>query len=296
LHSRATLDIGGRITNHSLYGTQAVPKVGLVVRLTDNWTARGSFGRGFRAPDLGQLYYRFANPASFYQVIGNPGLQPETSRSFSTGIDYRARRFKGGVTLYRNDVRNLINSIVIGTPRTTAELNALLGQYGIPTFFNPLLNRQTFIYQNLGRVYAQGFELDAEQAISRTLRVAGSYTYLDAKDLVSKLALTQRHRHQGFFKTEYLNTKLGLQSNIRGTFFSSWYLNAATGTRGFGYGIWDFYISKNLPRGVQSYFTIDNLGDSRDQKLSLATPAFDRPDYGRTFRVGLRWQYGKGEK
>ena len=80
----ATLDIGGRITSNSMFGTWAVPKVGLVVRLSDHWTARGAFGNGFRAPDLGQLYYRFANPASFYQVIGNPNLQPETSRSFST--------------------------------------------------------------------------------------------------------------------------------------------------------------------------------------------------------------------
>ena len=130
LSSRATLDIGGRITSHSLLGTYAVPKIGLVVRLTDRWTARGSFGKGFRAPDLGQLYFRFANPASFYQVIGNPNLQAETSRSFSTGVDYRARRFRGGVSLFRNDVRNLIDTIVIGTPRTAAELTALLTQYG----------------------------------------------------------------------------------------------------------------------------------------------------------------------
>ena len=114
----ATLDIGGRITNNSIFGTWAVPKVGLVVRLSDHWTARGAFGNGFRSPDLGQLYYRFANPASFYQVIGNPNLQPETSRSFSTGVDFRVRRFRAGLSLFRNDVRNLIDSVSIGTPRT----------------------------------------------------------------------------------------------------------------------------------------------------------------------------------
>lgn len=295
LTKRATLDIGGRVTSHSLFGAWAVPKVGLVVRLTDNWTARGSFGNGFRAPDLGQLYYRFANPASFYQVIGNPGLQPERSRSFSTGIDYRARRFRGGLSLYRNDVRNLIDSVSIGTPRTAAEMSALLGQYGIPTFFNPLLGRQTFIYQNFGRIYTQGFELDGEQAITSSLRVAGSYTYLDARDTGTKLGLPQRHRHQAFVRSEYANRRMGLLANVRGTFFSKWYLNPAAGTYGFGYGIWDFYVSKDLRHGVQSYFAIDNFGNSRDQKLALATPAFDRPDYGRTYRVGLRWQYGKGE-
>ncbi len=80
---------------------------------------------------------------------------------------------------------------------------------------------------------------------------------------------------------------------MRGSFYSKWWLNPATGTRAFGYGIWDFYISKNMRRGTQAYFSIDNLANSRDQKLALATPTFDRPDYGRTFRTGLRWQFGR---
>lgn len=292
LHSRATLDFGGRITSHSLFGTFAVPKVGLVVRLTDGWAARASFGRGFRAPDLGQLYFRFANPASFYQVIGNPNLQPETSRSFSAGVDYRKRTFRGGFHLFRNDVRQLIDTINIGTPRSTDQLTALLIQYGIPASFTPLLNRQTFLYQNFGRIYTQGFELDAEKALAPGLRVQGAYTYLDARDTGTRLGLPQRHKHQGYVRTEYIHQRLGLFTNLRGTFFSNWWLNPAAGTRGNGYQIWDFYAAKNVHRGVQAYFTIDNLNGSRDRKLALPTPTFDRPDYGRMYRVGLRWRFG----
>jgi len=295
LTSRATLDIGGRITSHSLFGTQAVPKVGLVVRLTERWSARGSFGRGFRAPDLGQLYFRFANPASFYQVIGNPGLRAETSRSFSTGVDYRARRFRAGVALFRNDVRNLIDTVNIGTPRTADQLAGLLGQHGIPTFFNPLLNRQTFIYQNFGRIYTQGFELDAERAVTAWLRVTAAYTYLDARDTGTKLALPQRHKHQGYLRTEYVNRRIGLLANVRGTYFGDWYLNPAAGTRAYGYRMWDFYVAKELAKGLQGYFTIDNLAGSRDRKLDLATPTFDRPDFGRMYRAGLRWRFGGKE-
>lgn len=288
-----TLDIGGRVTSHSLFGTWAVPKAGLVVRLSDNWTARGSFGKGFRAPDLGQLYFRFANPASFYQVIGNPNLDPETSRSFSTGIDYRARRFRAGVGFFRNDVRNLIDAVNIGTPSTGEQLATLLGRYGIPSSFSPLLNRQTFIYLNFGRIYTRGFEIDAEQSITRQLRVSGAYAYLDARDTGTRLGLPQRHKHQGFVRTEYLNRRLGLLANVRGTFFSKWLLNPSAGTRAFGYSIWDFYVSKDLSRGVQTYFTIDNFAGSRDRKLALAAPSFDRPDFGRLFRVGLRWRFGR---
>ena len=158
--------------------------------------------------------------------------------------------------------------------------------------FNPLLNRQTFIYQNFGRIYTRGFELDAEYSVTRDLRVVGSYTFVDARDRGTKLGLPQRHKHQGLMRTEYANARLGLLTNVRGTFFSNWLLNPAAGTRAYGYGVWDFYISKNLPHATQAYFSIDNFADSRDQKLTLPTPGFDRPDYGRLFRVGLRWRIG----
>jgi hypothetical protein len=93
-------------------------------------------------------------------------------------------------------------------------------------------------------------------------------------------------------RTEYANARLGLLANLRGTFFSNWLLNPAAGTRGLGYAMWDFYLSKNLRYGTQAYFSVDNFADSRDQKLSLTTPGFDRPDYGRQYRVGLRWRMG----
>lgn len=295
LHPRATLNVGGRITHHSLFGTWAVPKVGLVVRLSEHWIARGSFGKGFRAPDLGQLYYRFANPASFYQVIGNPNLQPETSRSFSTGVQYQRERFRAGVNLYRNDVRNLIDSVNIGTPRTQAELVSLLNTYGIPANFQPLLNRMTFAYLNYGKIYTQGYEVNGDVALTRDLRVGGAYTFLHPVDTATGLHLTQRHRHQGSSKVEYVNPRWGLFTNLRGSFYSDWLLNAAQNTRGLGYAIWDFYAAKRLPRGLEFYGAIDNLANSRDQKLSNPTPSFDRPDYGRMYRVGLRYQFSRDE-
>jgi hypothetical protein len=54
-------------------------------------------------------------------------------------------------------------------------------------------------------------------------------------------------------------------------------------------------VSKDLRRGVQLFASVDNLNNSRDAKLELATPAFDRPDYGRTWRAGLRYQFRRTE-
>ncbi|MBS1875000.1 MAG: TonB-dependent receptor [Acidobacteria bacterium] len=291
---KLTVTLGGRYQHHSLYGDHLVPKIGVVYRLTDHWVARGSFGKGFRAPDIGQLYYRFANPSSFYQVIGNPTLRPENSESISAGVGYQQRRWQFGLNLYRNTLNNLIDTYSVGTPQTADQLAAMLAPYGVPLSFNPLLNRVTYIYLNLNRARTQGVEVNGKVAVTRHVALWGAYTFLDAEDRATGLPLPQRHRHQGYIKADYNYPRWGLLANVRETFFSRWPLNPAQGTYGYGYQIWDAYASKKLPRGLQAFLAIDNIADSRDQKLTLATPAFDRADYGRTWRLGLRWRF-RGE-
>ncbi|MEJ1934769.1 TonB-dependent receptor, partial [Nostoc sp. NIES-2111] len=286
-----TLTAGSRITAHSLFGQAVAPKAGLIFKLNDAWILRASFGMGFRAPDLGQLYFRFANPASFYQVIGNPNLQPEHSQSFQFGTLFRQRRYRLGVTVFRNNIRDLIDSRNVGTPRSAAELNTLLNAYGIPPFFDPLIGRQTFVYFNQSRIFTQGFELDGEYAFHRNLRLSGGYTYLHALDRLTRLGLTQRHRHHAQTRLDYLIPRWGLTTNLRGSFYSHWLLNATTGTRGLPFQIWDAYVGKDLRRGFQTFLAVDNLNNSRDGKLSLANPTFDRPDFGRSYRVGLRYRF-----
>jgi hypothetical protein len=112
------------------------------------------------------------------------------------------------------------------------------------------------------------------KAISAQLRVMASYTYLDARDSVTKW---QRHKHQGYVRTEYSNAKWGLLANVRDTFFSKWWLNpAARHSRAFGYSTWDFYTSKNLPHHARPTSPSIISTSAETRKLLLAPPAFDR--------------------
>ena len=70
LPGNATGTLGLRFDNHSIFGSAVSPKAGLNLRVTDFWRIRASYGRGFRAPDLGQLFYRFLNPISRPGVFG----------------------------------------------------------------------------------------------------------------------------------------------------------------------------------------------------------------------------------
>ena len=261
---RLTLTLGGRLQHHSRYGNHLVPKVGVVYRLTDHVVLRGSYGKGFRA--------RW----SLLPVCNRLYLRPN-SESFGAPAPLVANL---------NDL-----SIRFGTPQTPAQLAALLSPYGIPLSFNPLLNRLTFVYLNLNRARTEGFEVNGDVAILRGVRVDGAYTLLEGVDRSTGLALPQRHRHQGYLKAEYNNQRWGTLANLRATFFSKWPLNPAAGTYGYGYQIWDLYASKRLPAGIQAFGAIDNLANSTDRKLNNPVPSFDRPDYGRTFRIGLRYSF-----
>ncbi len=294
---RLTLTIGGRVDNHSIFGTAVSPKFGLNYRLNEFASLRASWGRGFRAPDLGQLRYRFGNALFGYQVIGNPGLAPEHSGSWQVGGEFNAfkRRARFGVNLFRNDVRNLINSRSLGMV-TLANVDTLLAANGIDPVIKPYItyNRLLFVYQNLASIYTQGLEFDAGYVLKHGFSVSAAYTYLDAKDKAPNLVnpnLTNRHKHHGFAKLAYDNARLGLNANVRATFFSSWW-NSAT-VRVPGFELWDVYASKSLVKGFDVYGSVDNILNDQDPNTGTSLTIY-RPEAGRTFRLGLRWNFERG--
>ncbi|MCU0226016.1 MAG: TonB-dependent receptor [Bryobacterales bacterium] len=290
LNARATLTVGGRVHQHSMYGSRFVPRAGLVWGLSDRWAVRAAYSEGFRAPDLGQLFFRFANPTAFYQVIGNPNLQPENSRSYSTGVQYTSRRFTANVGVFRNQVNDLIDSFNVGFLASPGQLTGFLNEYGIPGDFRPLPGRLTFVYRNLAQIYTQGIEADTRILLPLGFRANLGYAFLDAINRQNGQQLPQRHRHQGLFRLDYLRQKDGFFASLRGAYFSRWPINPAQGTFGFGYQMWDAYTEKNLPKRLTVFGAVDNLMDSRDRKLDNPQPTFDRPDFGRTFRVGMRFR------
>lgn len=292
---RLTLTLGGRFDHHSSFGSAVSPKIGLNFRVNDNASLRASWGRGFRAPDLGQLYYRFSNTASFYNVLGNPDLSPEHSGSWQVGGEFNAfaRRARFGVNFFRNDVRNLINSQNLGFV-TMANLDAVFAQWGIDPSLKQFvtLNTLLFFYRNVASVYTQGVEADASFTLPSGFTLSGAYTYLDAVDKASRAYLTGRHKHHGFAKLVYDNPRHGFSANLRGTFFGSW-LSSST-NRAPAFQLWDVYVSKSLWKGFQIYGTIDNLFDNQDPNSGTALP-IARADAGRTFRIGIRWNPERGK-
>jgi outer membrane receptor for ferrienterochelin and colicins len=301
-----TTTAGLRVDRHSDFGTALSPKVAANARLNDQLSVRAAYGRGFRAPDLGQLYYRFLNPTNFYQVIGNPNLQPEYADSIQIGSEYSSasRRVRVGVNLFYNDVRDLIESQSLGFVATPAQLAAILAAEGLDPSFQPVLGRLLLTYKNLHDALTRGVELDSEVAVTTGLSVGGAYTYLDALDEETELTLTGRHRHQGYVRAAWGVERVGLRANLRGTFYSSWIAarttaaGVTTDTMAPGFSIWDAYVSQRIRRGLAAFAAVDNLADSQDPNTGVSGPAGSpaaiyRPEIGRTFRVGVNLNWSR---
>jgi outer membrane receptor for ferrienterochelin and colicins len=307
LTNRLTATVGARFDNHSVFGSAVSPKIGLNLRATRNLNLRVSWGRGYRAPDLGQLYFRFLNPTNFYQVIGNPNLRPEHGGSWQAGGEFQAfnRRVRIGANFFRNDVRNLIDSVSLGFIATPAQLNAVVIANGIDSSFRPVVGRLLFYYKNLSNIHTQGFEFDADARLLKNFSVGGAYTYLDARDKKTDLYLPGRNRNQGFVKFAYANDVFGFRTNLRGSFYSSWIVSrtaAGIETVAPAFQIWDFYAAKSVWRkNFEIFGAIDNLLDNRDpntgrtQANGITPLPLYRPEIGRSFRVGMRWNFGRNE-
>jgi vitamin B12 transporter len=118
---------------------------------------KASFGTGFKAPALQQLFGSFG---------GNPALEPETSTGYDAGFEQSlfGDAVRGGVTWFHNDIRNLIG---FGPP---------------PTFLN----------FNIGKARTQGVEAFAAWKAMDTLTLRADYTYTDATNTVAHTALARR--------------------------------------------------------------------------------------------------------
>lgn len=92
-----------RRDNNSQYGDKNTGSVAYGYQLSPSWRTHISYGTAFKAPTFNDLYY----PKS-YGWGGNPDLRPETSKNREIALHYDQGPHQVSLTLYRNDVKDLI--------------------------------------------------------------------------------------------------------------------------------------------------------------------------------------------
>jgi len=98
---------GIRYDNYSDFGDTINPRVGIVNHTTDTLTTKLLYGRAFRAPSAGDLYYQ-NNPS----ILGNKDLSPETIDMIELGLSYRpTTKLYTSINTYWYEASDLITTV-----------------------------------------------------------------------------------------------------------------------------------------------------------------------------------------
>lgn len=217
---------------------------------------RLSYGEGFKAPSLYQLYDTFS---------GNRALTPERSKSYDIGFD---QRLDGGravlsVTAFQRDTRNQINYDV-----------------SLPPFGG---------YANLDRTRAKGVEASIALKPVDALTVTGSYSYVDARDRSAGSAtygnrLARRAANAISVSADYV-WPFGLSTGATVTMVGDSFDNAANTRRLDGYALAGVRASFPVGEHLEVYGRVDNLTDENYQT------AYGYGTYGRAAYGGVRVRF-----
>ena len=236
---------GGKMT-WRIAPSYLVPAIGTKVK--------ASYGTGFKAPSLTQLFVSFP----VFNFFANPNLRPEESEGYDFGFEQPLLedRIRIGATYFHNEIRNLINA--------NATFTSL---------------------ENIGEATTYGTEVFASVAITDRFEVRADYTYTVATDDRTGLELLRRPKHKASLKATWRpidklsisTTMLYIGSQVDGNrSFSIQRLNTDP------YFLVNLAAEYDVGKGVTLFARADNLFDRHYQDPT----GFQRPGFG--FFAGAR--------
>ena len=143
----------------SLSGQAVTPRIGAVWRLASGFAPYAQLARGFRAPTPEQVNNGFANLASGYTSVGNPGLKPEYADSLEIGFRGKSHGLRYSLAGFENRYQNFISQEVIGGG----------GRPSNPTIYQ---------YVNLTKAKIQGVVAQVELKVGQRWTVQTGAAYL----------------------------------------------------------------------------------------------------------------------
>jgi len=256
------LTVGGRYDHHDVYGGHATGQFAAAWVLPDEDTVlRASFGQGFKAPALYQLYSNY----------GNRALQPETANSWDAGIEHHAleNRLIASATFFQ---------------RTSRDLIGFFDCFSAP---GPLCATEPYgYYANIARSRAHGIELAGSVRATEQLSFTANYTWTDTEDISPGSAtygngLPRRPADAGNAAVSYL-WAFRLTTDLALRYSAPSFDDAANEIRLGGYVLVDLRASLPINDHLQVYARVENLTDRHYEV------AYQYGTLGRSAYIGAR--------
>ncbi|WP_353205484.1 TonB-dependent receptor [Sphingomonas sp.] len=224
-----TITGGVRHDDHRTFGGHTTFGADAALALDTGTTLRASYGEGFKAPTLYQLY-------SYY---GTRRLVPETARSYDVGIQQRllGNQVSASVTYFHRDTKNQID-----------------------------FDLGTFTYQNIAQTRAEGVEVELALRPVEALTVTGNYSYINAKNRSTGANfgkdLARRPKQTLSVSADY-RFAFGLSVGGTVSHVGDSFDNAGNTVRLDGYVLAGFRAEMAIGRRLSVYGRIDNAFDEK---------------------------------
>jgi hemoglobin/transferrin/lactoferrin receptor protein len=179
------------------------PKLGLLYWLTDEYSGYFQYAQGFRAPPYDNANFAFTNTTSFYQILPNANLRPETANSFEIGA---RGKYKDGSSWQLAGFYNLYNNFIDTT---------VVGMVGPVTQFQ---------YINFPNVTIWGIEARGDWRFMPDWGLSGYFAYAKGYDSQTgvpvnsvdpwKASARLRYGYEKGFGAQLIGTLVGAHSQV----------------------------------------------------------------------------------
>lgn len=183
LFDMLSINAGVRYEHNSVFGGEWVPQAGLTFRPLEGNVIRASFSKGFRSPNIREMYMWGA---------ANADLKPENMLNYevAVGQSFLDGRLYGEVTAFFIDGKNMIESVSV-----------------VPGQTYPMKNR------NIGTFTNKGIELEGRYQILRNLSMDMNYSYLHTSK-----ALLAAPAHKLNVGTTYSPGRFTFNANVQSVY------------------------------------------------------------------------------
>lgn len=229
--------LGGRLDDHSRFGTETTYRFTSSYLVKQSATRfKGSYGTGFKAPSLYQLYE---------PTYGNQALNPENSTGWDIGVEQALidGRMELGATWFSNDFENLIE-----------------------------FDSSSSKYKNTARAESYGVEVTATVTPIDDLSLRAGYTWMKTEDKSTGKELLRRPENKVTLDTNYRfnkngNVNLGI-AYVGKRADCDYSTYPSTRVELGGYLLVNLAASYDVTKWLQVFARVDNLLDRKYEEVS----------------------------
>ena len=260
-----TISAGLRYDDHDTFGDHTTARASAAWSVTPSTIVRTSYGEGFKAPTLYQLYSQY----------GNLNLEAEQAEAWDAGIEQRlfGNKVTVGATYFHRDTTDMIDFVSCFDDVVPARCTTQPDGY----------------YDNVQQAEAKGVELSLAAQLTERLAFSANYTNMDSENAARGSdnfgrSLQRRPDETANALVSY-EWPLGLTTAVAVQHAGRSYDNVTNTAVLDGYTLVDFRASYAVSKSLEVYGRVENAFDENYETIRRYGTL------GRTFYGGLRQSF-----